>query len=139
MDCKLCTCVGRVSIDVPHCFHAHNIFFLSATNVSHIFVLVRYTISCRLVFSLRVDTHSEPLPSIPLSWAGVSLGIRSEIMIPNETWLSRYGKVVINFSGNPLTHEFVFSELPDKPKIYATDYFAAVTKMRERITNGNIS
>jgi hypothetical protein len=60
-------------------------------------------------------------------------------MIPSETWLSRYGKVTINFSGNPLTHEFVFSELPDTPKIYATDYFVAVSKMRERITNGNIS
>lgn len=28
-------------------------------------VLVRYTISCRLVLSLRVDPHSEPLPSSP--------------------------------------------------------------------------
>jgi hypothetical protein len=60
-------------------------------------------------------------------------------MIPSEIWLSEYGRVIINFSGDPFTHEFVFSELPDKPKIYGTDYFAAVTKMRERITNGNIS
>jgi len=59
--------------------------------------------------------------------------------VTNETWLSRYGKVIINFSNNPLKHEFVFVEMPNKPKIVATDYFAALSKMARIMNNENIN
>ena len=57
----------------------------------------------------------------------------------SETWLSKYGKVIINFSNNPLKHEFVFVEMPNQPKITTTDYFAAVSKITMDMADENIN